>query len=240
MIVLGADAHKRSHTVAAVAGAIGELLGEQTVQPCPRRPDTRIIIALCFGSTARLAGFGGPKRGHVCRAADDRLRPARSLLTHCAVRHAVQGAQIGGRWDTRGATPSATSLPCQSPGCPGSRLASARCGDRGLWDRGGGLPRRAAVGGRGVLRAASTRAAICIGLLSAWRPIPSQLRAQGWRRSGRRRRAARPQRLPSRPPPVRNRLDACSRRFGGAPRDRPMVVVVARTDRDAERSAERA
>src|SRR3954453_23749166 len=32
MIVLGANTHKRSHTVAAVAAATGELLGEQTVQ----------------------------------------------------------------------------------------------------------------------------------------------------------------------------------------------------------------
>src|SRR4051812_48044602 len=32
MIVLGADTHKRSHTVAAVAATTGELLGEQTVQ----------------------------------------------------------------------------------------------------------------------------------------------------------------------------------------------------------------
>src|SRR3954447_16940060 len=32
MMVLGADTHKRSHTVAAVAAATGELLGEQTVQ----------------------------------------------------------------------------------------------------------------------------------------------------------------------------------------------------------------
>jgi len=31
MIVLGADTHKRSHTVAAVAAATGELLGEQIV-----------------------------------------------------------------------------------------------------------------------------------------------------------------------------------------------------------------
>src|SRR5215207_1902858 len=31
MIVLGADTHKRSHTVAAVAASTGELLGEQTV-----------------------------------------------------------------------------------------------------------------------------------------------------------------------------------------------------------------
>jgi hypothetical protein len=32
MIVLGADTHKRSHTVSAVAAGSGELLGEQTVQ----------------------------------------------------------------------------------------------------------------------------------------------------------------------------------------------------------------
>src|SRR4029079_14132171 len=32
MIVLGADTHKRSHTIAAVTAATGELLGQQTVQ----------------------------------------------------------------------------------------------------------------------------------------------------------------------------------------------------------------
>jgi transposase len=32
MMVLGADAHKRSHTIAAVSATTGELLGEQTVQ----------------------------------------------------------------------------------------------------------------------------------------------------------------------------------------------------------------
>ena len=31
MIVLGADTHKRSHTIAAVSAATGELIGEQTV-----------------------------------------------------------------------------------------------------------------------------------------------------------------------------------------------------------------
>ena len=36
MIVLGADTHKRSHTVAAVAAATGELLGGQTVAVCSR------------------------------------------------------------------------------------------------------------------------------------------------------------------------------------------------------------
>ena len=32
MIVLGADTHKRSHTIAAVSATTGELVGEQTVQ----------------------------------------------------------------------------------------------------------------------------------------------------------------------------------------------------------------
>src|SRR4051794_28565113 len=32
MIVIGADTHKRSHTIAAIAAGTGELLGEQTVQ----------------------------------------------------------------------------------------------------------------------------------------------------------------------------------------------------------------
>ena len=32
MIVLGADTHKRSHTIAAVSARTGELIGEQTVQ----------------------------------------------------------------------------------------------------------------------------------------------------------------------------------------------------------------
>jgi transposase len=36
MIVLGADTHKRSHAVAAVAAATGELVGEQTVQVAVR------------------------------------------------------------------------------------------------------------------------------------------------------------------------------------------------------------
>jgi hypothetical protein len=32
MIVLGADAHKRSHTIAAVSATTGKLVGERTVQ----------------------------------------------------------------------------------------------------------------------------------------------------------------------------------------------------------------
>ena len=36
MIVLGADTHKRSHAIAAVVGATGELLGERTVRSAPK------------------------------------------------------------------------------------------------------------------------------------------------------------------------------------------------------------
>jgi hypothetical protein len=36
VIVLGADTHKRSHTIAAIAAGTGELLGERTV-PVGRR-----------------------------------------------------------------------------------------------------------------------------------------------------------------------------------------------------------
>jgi hypothetical protein len=32
MIVLGADTHKRSHTIAAVSAATGEFVGERSVQ----------------------------------------------------------------------------------------------------------------------------------------------------------------------------------------------------------------
>jgi transposase len=42
MIVLGADTHKRSHTIAAIAAVTGELLGEQTVPVGRRGFDARL------------------------------------------------------------------------------------------------------------------------------------------------------------------------------------------------------
>src|SRR3954468_8457675 len=50
MIVLGADTHKRSHTIAAVSAATGELVGEQTV-PVGRRGFDRLL-----GWARRLGG----------------------------------------------------------------------------------------------------------------------------------------------------------------------------------------
>ena len=49
MIVLGADTHKRSHTIAAVAAATGELLGEKTV----RSRRSRLRGAACAGRGSR-------------------------------------------------------------------------------------------------------------------------------------------------------------------------------------------
>ena len=57
MIVLGADTHKRSHTVAAVAAPTGELLGEQTVQV-----GRRGFGALCAGRAASTASGCGRLR----------------------------------------------------------------------------------------------------------------------------------------------------------------------------------
>src|SRR5512132_3956860 len=48
MIVLGADTHKRSHSIAAVAAATGELLGEQTVQVGVRGFDALLRWARSF------------------------------------------------------------------------------------------------------------------------------------------------------------------------------------------------
>ena len=63
MIVLGADTHKRSHTVAAVAAVTGELLGEQTVAV-----GARGFGACCGGREASTAsGRGRLKTAGPCR-----------------------------------------------------------------------------------------------------------------------------------------------------------------------------
>ena len=49
MIVLGADTHKRSHTLAAVAAGTGELLGERTVPVGRRGFDALLVWARTLG-----------------------------------------------------------------------------------------------------------------------------------------------------------------------------------------------
>ncbi len=50
MIVLGADTHKRSHTVAAVSARTGELVGERTVQVGVKGFDVLVVWARELGS----------------------------------------------------------------------------------------------------------------------------------------------------------------------------------------------
>ena len=55
MIVFGADTHKRSHTIAAVAAASGELLGEQTVPSGAKGSGGTVALGAWLG---RRAGLG--------------------------------------------------------------------------------------------------------------------------------------------------------------------------------------
>ena len=61
MIVLGADTDKRSHTIAAVAAATGELLGEQTVGVGGRGFDALLVLGtaaltMSWSGRSRIAG----------------------------------------------------------------------------------------------------------------------------------------------------------------------------------------
>ena len=76
MIVLGADTHKRSHTIAAVSAATGELLGEPTVQV-----GAKGFAALVSGRASSVANGCGRWRTAgslgLLRAVSDRTRRAR-------------------------------------------------------------------------------------------------------------------------------------------------------------------
>ena len=62
MIVLGADTHKRSHTIAAVASATGELVGEQTVQVAATGFAALVVWARELGRRTRVGAGGLPAR----------------------------------------------------------------------------------------------------------------------------------------------------------------------------------
>ena len=62
MIVLGADTHKRSHTIAAVAAASGEVLGEQTVPSGAKGAAGLLALGARPGRGARVGDRGLPAR----------------------------------------------------------------------------------------------------------------------------------------------------------------------------------
>ena len=92
MIVLGADTHKRSHTIAAVAATSGELLGEQTV----RRAQGRRGAAALGAWPGRRAGVGDRGLRHVSGSLErfDRARRTRpACAQHVDVGVAAPGAR---------------------------------------------------------------------------------------------------------------------------------------------------
>ena len=62
MIVLGADTHKRSHTIAAVSGATGEVLGEKTVPVGARGFAELLGVGARPGRRAGVGAGGLPAR----------------------------------------------------------------------------------------------------------------------------------------------------------------------------------
>ena len=76
MIVLGADTHKRSHTIAAVAAGTGELLGEKTVQVGARGFEELLRLGARAGRGAGVGARGLPARRRIARAVSDRPRRA--------------------------------------------------------------------------------------------------------------------------------------------------------------------
>jgi transposase len=73
MIVLGADTHKRSHTIAAVSAATGELIGEQTVQVGAKGFAALVVWARELGSE-RVWAF------EDCRHVSGSLGAAKQIL----------------------------------------------------------------------------------------------------------------------------------------------------------------
>ena len=76
MIVLGADMHKSSHTIAAVAAATGEMLGEKTVAVGARGFDEVLRLGARPGRRAGVGAGGLPARLGLVRAVSDRSRRA--------------------------------------------------------------------------------------------------------------------------------------------------------------------
>jgi len=98
MIVLGADTHKRSPTVAVVAAGTGELLGEQTVavgcrgfdalSQCARRLDGDRVWALedCRSRRRAVSNKWATRDRPAARRAEQtmRVRIARARCAGCA------------------------------------------------------------------------------------------------------------------------------------------------------------
>ena len=94
MIVLGADMHKRSHTIAAVAATTGELLGEQTVEVGARGFAARCWVGRAVWAASgsgrwRTAGMSRARLSGSCSSAASASSASRRTL--------MAGERRGGR-----------------------------------------------------------------------------------------------------------------------------------------------
>src|SRR3954468_12822959 len=93
-----ADRRKRSAVALVNASAkTYEFAGTSDAGGGTRTPDTRIMIPLCFGSTAGFEGAGGPKRGQECATACGAGLAALSRSEAAGAR-----AHLGGLWAAGG------------------------------------------------------------------------------------------------------------------------------------------
>jgi hypothetical protein len=123
MIVLGADTHKRSHTIAALSATTGELLGEQTVQSGAKGSAPLLTGARSLGAERvwaiedRRHVSGSLERFPIERG--ERVLRVHSTLMSASRREARgRGKSDSGRTASR-ITPSTIMSPIRSH--PGSR-----------------------------------------------------------------------------------------------------------------------
>jgi hypothetical protein len=95
MIVLGADTHKRSHTIAAVGAASGELLGEQTVQSGAQGAAALLRWARGLGDDGRVWALEDCRHvsGLVGAVSDCARRTCPARAQHADVGVATAGAR---------------------------------------------------------------------------------------------------------------------------------------------------
>ena len=122
MIVIGADTHKRSHTVAAVDAATGRLLDEQTIAARRRSFDALLIWARGHGGERVWAiedcrHVSGALERFLLARGEAVVRVAPKLTATRAVRRASQGSPT-------------SSTPSRSP-APRCVKASTACPSRG-------------------------------------------------------------------------------------------------------------
>jgi hypothetical protein len=101
MIVLGADLHKSSHTIAGVAAATGELLGKKDgVGRCPRvRPGS--AVGPGFGRRACLAPARATTVAESSRGADGVLPNEQPMKKRALAGRRRHTGRCSGHWRRR-------------------------------------------------------------------------------------------------------------------------------------------